>query len=209
MRIKPVNIKRIKKPLKTANPTIRKGLEFVDPGEICPDFVPFTPFVSKKIIVRDTKTVKGKGVFAAKEIKKGELILEFEPTFIKKATQHTFRFDRHLHQLCVDEKAAENYLNHSCDANARFDSSNVAALRSGLRAKRRIKAGEEITYNYFTTDWGGEDNFECTCGSPHCKRLITGFKTLALSEKEALRSDLTPHLLNKLKQAEKRARRGN
>jgi hypothetical protein len=209
MGIKTVNTKRIRKPLKKANPTIREGLELVDPKEIYPNFVPFTPFVSKKIIVRDTKTVKGKGVFAIKEIKKGELILEFEPTFIKKATQHTFRFDRHLHQLCMDEKAAENYLNHSCEANARFDSSKAASLRFAFRAKRKIKAGEEITYNYFTTDWGGEDNFECACGSLHCKRLITGFKTLTLSEKEALRSDLIPYLLNKLKQAKKIARRGN
>ena len=43
-----------------------------------------------------------------------------------------------------------------------------------LRAMRAIAPGEEICYDYAMSDGSPYDEFECTCGTPDCRRQITG-----------------------------------
>ena len=59
------------------------------------------------------------------------------------------------------------YSNHSCDANLGVRGNIVFV------AVRNIRAGEELTHDWCTTD---DDNYsvECKCGSPNCRKLLTG-----------------------------------
>lgn len=58
-------------------------------------------------------------------------------------------------------------LNHSCDANLGVVGQVV------LVARRPIAAGEEVTFDYDTTELDMPP-FACRCGSPHCRGLIDG-----------------------------------
>jgi SET domain len=62
----------------------------------------------------------------------------------------------------------EWYFNHSCDGNIGFN-------RDGdFVARRNIKRGEELTYDYGLGESNPKFKIDCSCGSPHCRRKITG-----------------------------------
>ncbi|MFM8220276.1 MAG: SET domain-containing protein-lysine N-methyltransferase [Planctomycetaceae bacterium] len=58
-------------------------------------------------------------------------------------------------------------LNHSCQPNLAVQGQIV------LVARRAIEVGEELTYDYETTDTEGM-RFECQCGAPGCRGVIDG-----------------------------------
>ena len=63
------------------------------------------------------------------------------------------------------------YANHSCNPNAE---PIIFRKRVFVRALRRIKPGEEITYDYAMSDGSPYDEFNCSCGSPHCRGHVSG-----------------------------------
>ena len=67
-------------------------------------------------------------------------------------------------------EADEHFLNHSCDP------SLWMADEVTLIAKRRIRAGEEITADYalweLDLDW--VSGFRCACRAPMCRGVVTG-----------------------------------
>lgn len=139
------------------------------------------------------QTSKGKGLRAKKKILEREYILSFERNFVNYSNNKTLRIDENLHQISTDQEAIENFVNHSCNANAYIDFDSLT-----LRAIRDIKTGEEITYNYFTTDWDKEDVFDCLCGANKCYKKISGFRSLPLEDQIRLKKYLSGYLLKKL-----------
>ena len=152
-------------------------------------------YVSNKIEVRDTK--KGKSIFAIDEIVKDEIIFEFEKNFLKYPTKTSMQIDETKHQECTNPEAVENFLNHSCDPNGYIDFKDLT-----YRALRPIKKGEELTFNYLTTEWELANKFNCKCDSQKCYGKIKGFKYLTLEQKRELKPLLSPFLKKKLKEAE-------
>jgi hypothetical protein len=59
------------------------------------------------------------------------------------------------------------YSNHSCDANL--------GMRGEITfvAMRDIRAGEELTHDWATTD-DDDYSIECKCGTPNCRKILTG-----------------------------------
>jgi uncharacterized protein len=55
-----------------------------------------------------------------------------------------------------------NFMNHSCDPNCWYEGEMLVA-------RRDIKAGEEITYDYATDCTGRDWEFQCICGSAQCR----------------------------------------
>ena len=134
---------------------------------------------SPKTEVRESK-IHGRGLFATADIAKDEIVAvkgghivdgetlrrEITPRlgpveiqigddlFIAPAT----REERELSML---------YSNHSCDANL--------GMRGEITfvAMRDIRAGEELTHDWATTD---DDDYsvECKCGAPNCRGTLTG-----------------------------------
>lgn len=77
-----------------------------------------------------------------------------------------------------EENAVKLYNNHSCDPNCGMHGEIT------FIAIKNIKAGEELTIDYAFVD--NEDySFECNCGSPMCRHIITGYdwKIKELQEK--------------------------
>jgi hypothetical protein len=68
-------------------------------------------------------------------------------------------------------------LNHSCEPNAYWNADR-------LLARRRIEAGEAITFDYEATEDELATPFRCACGSPSCRgELVRGYRHLSHAER--------------------------
>ncbi len=147
--------------------------------------------VSKKVVLRDA--TKGRALFALEPIASNEVIVEFEQNFIDVPTWTSMQVDEETHQDATDRDALENYVNHACRPNGYIEFSTLT-----LRARRTIESGEELTFNYNTTEWNMTQGFQCKCGCQGCYGPVLGFKALNLKEQKRLEPWLSPFLLAKL-----------
>ncbi len=120
------------------------------------------------------------GVFALTNISKGELIALWGGfAMTRKEVQNlpkevlTYEYPVQIYPgfWIGPKKKSElddcEMFNHSCDANAGVKGQIV------LVARRNIKKGEEICFNYQTTDTQ-DLHFVCKCGAKNCRRKIDG-----------------------------------
>lgn len=99
------------------------------------------------------KSSAGLGLFATAAFKKDELIIEYTGERITEEEANQ-RGGKYLFELnddwTIDGKGRENtarYLNHACKPNCRPEL-NDDETQIFIYAKRAIKPGEELTYNY-------------------------------------------------------------
>lgn len=140
-----------------------------------------------------TSKIQGKGAFAIRNIRKGTRLIEYLGQRIswrtadkryddeKMGRHHTFLFtvdDKVVIDAAVNGNDAR-FLNHSCDGNCEAITDRK---RIFIEARRSIKAGEELLYDYQyerTEDHTEEDEkfYACRCGSPKCRGSILAPKT--------------------------------
>ncbi|MEY8236756.1 SET domain-containing protein-lysine N-methyltransferase [Lachnospiraceae bacterium 66-29] len=143
--------------------------------------------ISNKVEVRDSP-IHGKGMFAQKDIKKGEVVfikggyILTRDEFYSNGTINSYLPLDDNYFLAAkskeDELQIKLYNNHSCDPNC--------GLRGEITfiAIKDIRQGEELTCDYAFID--NEDyEFECSCGSVNCRHIVTGrdWKIKELQEK--------------------------
>ena len=123
-----------------------------------------------KIIIKDSR-IHGRGVFAARDISPGEVIIDWEECK-ETLTEHD------VERLPPEERKRVSFIdgqhilfkppacwvNHSCDANARGTSGRDIAIRA-------IKRGEEITVDYVVENVP-DLNLRCNCGSQSCRGFL-------------------------------------
>ncbi len=137
--------------------------------------------------IRKSK-IQGRGAFATRRIRPGQLIIEYLGERITPAEgdrryeetgmgrHHTFLFTLD-DDTVVDGNRKGNdarYINHSCDPNCE------AVIEDGhinIYARRNIQPGTELNYDYqyerqaaHTAD--DEAFYKCLCGSPTCRGSI-------------------------------------
>jgi SET domain-containing protein len=129
-------------------------------------------------IVRRRSTVHGFGVFAAERIRKDARIIDYAGELIRN-DQSEEREERYLADGCIwvfrvnrtwsrDANVGGNiarFINHSCTPNCRFE---VVDKTIWIRARRDIRKGEELTYDYSID---GERTIPCRC-RPGCRNKI-------------------------------------
>jgi SET domain-containing protein len=142
---------------------------------------------TRKLKLRNS-AIQGRGVFAARRIRKGERIVEYVGEIItveeeqrryddaSMARHHTFLFQ-------IDDKTTidatrrgnvARYINHSCDPNCETVQEDG---RIFIEAIRNIQPGVELTYDYGYEHEGPlttEDRqfYFCCCGSDNCRGTI-------------------------------------
>lgn len=148
--------------------------------------------------------IEGRGLFATAPIKKGELIwrkeagekyyTQAEIAGLSPAERNNFY--RYCYQAGPDQfygtpdgKAGDDadYMNHSCDPNTWFEADG------SMTALRDIAAGDEITYDYATSESRPDFVLECRCGSPLCRGMVRGDDLRRLP---ALRARYGYHILS-------------
>ncbi len=109
---------------------------------------------------------KNKSLHATVDFFSGEVLCSFgsreilnEPNYL------SVQINKHQHILLKPEFL--QYINHSCDPNVYFDTSNM-----NVTALRQIEIGEELTFFYPSTEWSMDRAFQCCCGTPKCLESI-------------------------------------
>jgi SET domain-containing protein len=147
-----------------------------------------TPIASP-VRVRRSR-IQGRGVFATRDIAKGERIIEYLGTRIssKEADaqypdddasprHHTFLFAVD-DDVVIDASRGGNdarLINHSCEPNCEVI---IERRRIFVHALRRIPAGKELSYDYWyvTDDSYTLDDlrriYPCRCGAPSCRGTL-------------------------------------
>ena len=150
----------------------------------------------KKKYVMKGNSIAGYGIYAALEMQANELIFKGEELSQRLVTRQyvednwnvkekeTFR--KYAYPLSKEVFLLWDYnpsgwapQNHSCNPNTTYKGLNVIALR-------KIIKGEELTLDYASFLDENMEPFNCQCGSPNCRGLITGIKNNSVTEREKL-----------------------
>lgn len=126
----------------------------------------------------------GKGVFAKKEFKPGEVILQFRGRIYSRKEYLSKVNPEKCHYMQIDDDlflgpttSADNFVNHCCEPNAGL---KIHKGKCFLVAVDTIQPGREITFDYSTSM--AEDHWEmdCACGVPSCRSRVRDFKYIPL-----------------------------
>ena len=143
----------------------------------------------KKIYAVRGSDIHGRGVFAAADISRGERIVEYKgkrsswdeamarPDSDPDDPSHTFLFEIDDGRV-IDARVRGNaarWINHSCAPNCVTHEDDGGHVF--IEAKKRIKPGEELTYDYRLTVDGPltkkeRAGYACRCGSAKCRGTL-------------------------------------
>ncbi len=145
-----------------------------------------------RVIVRSSD-IHAAGCFALENIAEGARVLEYTGERITKEEGDiryegrifTYLFGIGDGRVVIDGHGMAMFVNHSCDPNCETDEIDG---RIYIQAIRDIKAGEELTYDYWLYD--GDDEAPCYCGAKKCRGSM-----------------YSPQEMKKLKRAEEKKKR--
>ena len=136
-----------------------------------------TPLTRPQLIRRRSR-LHGFGVFALEPITKNTRIVDYDGELVRNDESEA-REERYLAEGCIwvfrisrtwsrDAGVGGNiarFINHACRPNCWFE---IVDRTIWIRASRRIRAGEELTYDYSTV---GERTIPCRC-RPGCPNKL-------------------------------------
>jgi D-alanine-D-alanine ligase len=139
-------------------------------------------------------SIAGFGIYAARDIKEGEIIFTGEEKtqriVTKRHVDNNWNEDQKLNFRRYAYAVAEEVFilwdenpsewapqNHSCDANTGLEGLNVVALTD-------ISMNEELTLDYAQFLDENMEPFECKCGSSACRGTITGVLNNSVNSRE-------------------------
>lgn len=125
-------------------------------------------------------SLHGKGLFASRDIKKGQTIFIVKGRVIErlitdnkkalKANWNWFGFGKN--KWIETRSDYSNYFNHSCNPNT------VVSGRVRIVALYDIKMNDEITFDYSTNEADIFWSIKCHCGNKNCRKTIKSIQFL-------------------------------
>lgn len=142
------------------------------------------------LIIRSS-AIHAAGCYTLSPIRKGQIVVEYDGPRIPKAIadeRYEGRFVTYLFGLSgtdsvIDGFSAAMFINHCCDPNCESEEEKG---RIFIRAIKNIAADEELTYMYNLYDSEEDDNQDCYCGSPNCRKTM--FSDLELRRRKRLKA---------------------
>ncbi len=127
------------------------------------------------LIIRSS-CIHAAGCYTTAPIASGTRVVEYTgPRISKEAADEkyqnsptTYLFGIGDGSLVIDGHGTAMFINHSCDPNCETDE---VEGRVWIKAIRDIRAGEELTYDYYLYD-GDEDEARCNCGASNCRKTM-------------------------------------
>lgn len=136
----------------------------IDLQSFCSSILP-----SDRLAIANNGSIVGAGLLAKTPFRRGELILPL----LGKLTARSYRtiqidVNKHL------DGALIAFINHSCQP-----TSIVEAPALGVVAAVDLRAGDEVTFFYPSTEWEMVRPFECLCNAPDCVGFVAGARCLS------------------------------
>lgn len=134
-------------------------------------------YVSPKLVRKVRPQKGGYGVFAARQIRAGELMVVWGGEVVSRkelaamnplTRRHAIQVEESLYLVSQGGPEVGDFVNHSCAPNAGLSG------QMSLVALRSIRVGEEICYDYAMSDGSDYDEFSCSCGAETCRTKVTG-----------------------------------
>jgi uncharacterized protein len=127
-------------------------------------------------------TERGRGVFAARDFGRGELVLETTGKALQHQTEHSLQIGWDSH---FEPDAPVRLINHSCEPSLGVKT-NIQGIPDFF-AFRDIRKGEEVTFDYAMTEYTHypredaslEFNLTCLCGSVTCRGKLGYYSELS------------------------------
>jgi len=175
-------------------------------------------FLFKDIELRvHPNPILGRGLFATKDIPEGTVICSYDDNgggdihqLISFDQMEEWRrndpekFDYHCrYSYQVDEEHlaagdietdAAFYMNHCCDPNVWF----AEGKSDPMVARKLIKQGEELCYDYATTETMYLDFEKCVCGSRECRGAVKKTDWMIPELREKYGRHFMPYILHAL-----------
>lgn len=121
----------------------------------------------------------------------GEVLFKITGRLVPRPDRYSVQLAARIH--LTPDGAPWSLVNHSCEPNAMID-----CARQQIIALRPIPRGNEVSWNYLTTEWELSSPFHCTCASELCVGYIQGFRHLRLLSRQLLLPLLSPFLRSRL-----------
>ncbi|MEP7113290.1 MAG: SET domain-containing protein-lysine N-methyltransferase, partial [Ilumatobacteraceae bacterium] len=104
----------------------------------------------------------------------------------------SLQIDERLYMAGAPEPEPADFINHSCDPNCVLNGSVL------LIASRDIAVGEELSYDYATSDGSDYDEFECACGTSLCRGKVSGHDWMLPELQLRYRGSFSPYLAKRI-----------
>ncbi len=148
---------------------------------------------------------KGFGSFAIAPIPAGTIVATFGGTILNRINFEDHPVEQRSRSIQIDidqfvlgpeSREPGDSINHSCSPNCRLRNATQ------LIAMYDIRVGEELTYDYATSDTSNYDEFECACGSNNCRGHVTGNDWQIPELQSRYQKSFSPYIQRKIKAAQ-------
>jgi len=136
---------------------------------------------------------------AVEDVQSGSFLTDLWGPVLDLPTAYTVLVEKNRHVL---PQGVMVRFNHSCLPNAKFIYESRKISNPTLNADyevfwyavaaRDIKKGEDVTYDYNTTEYDMAEHFQCNCAAEKCLGKIKGFKYLSPEQQIERADDLSP-----------------
>jgi SET domain-containing protein len=166
-------------------------------GSVPPSFMDFfrvSPLqAAQKTVALRSSSIHAFGLVLVEPADTGELITEYVGELVRSSVANVreLRYERDYHgsgiassylfrlddMMVIDATSRGNlarFINHSCDPNCIAKTMSLnGSKRIVMYAKRPIRSGEELTYDYkFPTEKDPKKKIRCLCGQSNCRRYL-------------------------------------
>jgi len=123
-------------------------------------------------LITRSSDIHAAGCFTLEDIPRGTIAFEYTGERITKqegdrryeGRPFTYLFGVGNGDIVIDGHGMAMFVNHSCKPNCEIDE---VKGRIFVKTLRNLKAGEELTYDYWLYD--GDDEAPCHCGARNCR----------------------------------------
>lgn len=141
------------------------------------------------------ETAHERRLVALKALSPGDVVLELNGSVNGIPSRYSVQvgWETHLHSDLqagdreLVERYAWRYMNHHCEPNSVIRDRTVVAIRD-------IAVGDDITFDYNTTEYDMASPFACHCGSPVCVGLVRGARHLTEEQRQRVARWLPDYL---------------
>lgn len=146
--------------------------------------------LGKSSAVEVIRSAGSASLHALRSLAPGEIVFPLEGHLVTRPTRFTIQIGAHAHLDPISESTSPwGYLNHGCDPNVAVD-----VTRRAIVARRPIAAGEELRFDYNTTEWELAEPFGCNCGAAGCVGVAMGFAHLSPARQLIMLREVAPHI---------------
>lgn len=106
--------------------------------------------------------------------------------------RRSIQIDDDLYMAGAIEPEDADFVTHSCEPNCGMRGSVMVV------AMRDIAAGETVSFDYAMCDGSDYDEFECRCGAPGCRGIVTGQDWMRPELQLRYRGFFSPYLARRI-----------